>query len=64
MVFCLSKEDEAVGVVRPLYSKCRKNIIFNRFDSKGKSKKLYYTYKTRMNKRKSAPSHDESGLIH
>lgn len=64
MVFCLSKEDEAVGVVRPLYSKCRKNINFSRFNSKCKSKILYYTYKTKMNKRKSTPSHDESGLIH
>ena len=62
MVFCLSKEDEAVGVVRPLYSKCRKNIIFN---SKLIQKIILYIFELKkMNKRKSAPSHDESWLIH
>lgn len=28
MVFCLSKEDEAVGVVRLLYSKCKKECTY------------------------------------
>lgn len=45
MVFCLPKEDEAVGVVRPLYSKCRKNIIFN---SKANTKN--YIILKKMNK--------------